>query len=77
MIEPKSRELRAVRIEVAVQICIQHPNLYPKIMSKIPVFISQKERCAADVLREMMRQEPCIKHILDFYYKRMGRYVIQ
>ena len=71
MIEPKSRELQAVRIEIAVNICLSFPSLYPKLMSRTPVFISQKERCAADVLREMMRQEPCIKHILDFHYKRM------
>jgi len=71
MIEPKSRELQAVRIEIAVQICIQHPNLYPKLMSKNPVFIADKEYVAACVLKEMMRLEPCIKHILDFHYKRM------
>jgi hypothetical protein len=73
VIEPKNRELQAVRIEVAVNICVSFPELYPKLMSKNPVFIADKEYVAACVLKEMMRLEPCIKNILSFYYKREAR----
>jgi len=73
VIEPKNRELQAVRIKIAVNICVQYPNLYPKLMSKNPVFIADKEYVAARVLKEMMRLEPCIKNILSFYYKRESR----
>lgn len=68
--EARSQDLQAARIDIAVQICLSFPQLYPKLKSKKPLFISQKERCAADVLGEMLRQEPSIRHILDFYYKR-------
>ena len=71
MIEPKSRNLQAARIEIAVQICIRYPNIYNMIKTHEFVFKSDKERVACEVLMSLMRYEPCIKHILDFYYKRM------
>jgi hypothetical protein len=71
MIEPKGRELQAVRIEVAVNICITYPALYKKIFSKTPLWNNEKEKCAGEVLKAMLKAEPCIKNILSFYYKRM------
>jgi hypothetical protein len=73
MIEPKNRNLQAVRIEIAVQICQSFPALYSKVNSLQPHFISDKERCAAETLIKLMSLEPSIRHILDFYYKRMER----
>ena len=70
MSEQKRRELRAVRVEMAVQICIQHPNLYPTIRDRQYVYNDDGERLCAYVLVELMRHEPCVKHILDFYYRR-------
>ena len=71
MIEPKSRELRAVRIEIAVRICIRFPKLYNKIFGKSMEPITDYESAAAEILAMLCKLEPCIKHILDFYYKRM------
>jgi len=70
MIEPKSRELQAVRIEVAINICIKYPTLYNKIQSGNLIYKSNDEMVACHVLLEMLRLEPCIKNILSFYYKR-------
>lgn len=71
MIEPKGRELQAVRIEIAVNICMKFPNLYPKIFGKSKVPITDYESAAAEILAMLCELEPCIKHILDFHYKRM------
>jgi len=71
MIEPKNRELQAVRIEVAISICIKFPNLYNKIYGKSKAPISDYESYAADILVGLIETEPCIKNILSFYYKRM------
>ena len=71
MIEPKGRELQAVRIEVAIDICIKFPNLYNKIYGKSKAPISDYETYAADILVGLCELEPCIKKILSFYYKRM------
>ena len=73
MIEPKNRELQAVRIEVALKMCIEQPSLFWKAQTKFPVYSDIKERLKIDILRELMRQEPCIKNILSFYYKREAR----
>jgi uncharacterized Rmd1/YagE family protein len=73
MIEPKSRELRAVRIEVALKMCIDQPSLFWKAQTKFPVYSDVKEKLKIEVLRGLMRQEPCIKNILSFYYKRESR----
>lgn len=73
MNETKHRELQAVRTEVAVKICVSYPSLYRKIFSKTPIYSNEKERCAADVLKAMLRLEPSVKHILDFHYKREMR----
>ena len=73
MSEVKRRELQAVRIEVAVQICIKFPSLYPKIYGKSRTPITDYESAAADILVGLIKLEPSIKHILDFYYKREGR----
>jgi len=73
MIEPKNRELRAVRIEVAISICIKFPNLYNKIYGKSKAPISDYESYAADILVGLCESEPCIKNILSFYYKREKR----
>jgi hypothetical protein len=71
MIEPKNRELQAVRIEVAMNLCITYPTIYDMIKTHKFVFKSDKERVACELLMYMMRYEPCIKNILSFYYKRM------
>lgn len=71
MVEPKSRELQAVRIEIAVNLCMSYPRIYQMIKTHQFYFKSDKERVACEVLMALMRYEPCIKHILDFYYKRM------
>ena len=71
MIEPKNRKLQAARIEIAVQICISNPLVYPKIWSNCPYYKDDRERLQAEMLKSLMRQEPSIKHILDFHYKRM------
>jgi hypothetical protein len=73
MIEPKNRELQAARIEIAIQICLSFPQLYPKCMGMKKGYMSDKEYVAACVLGELMKLEPSIKHILDFHYKRMVR----
>ena len=70
MIEPKNRELKAVRIEVAIGICIKFPTLYPKHVKFSCPMQSEDEFNAWKILRSLMELEPCIKHILDFYYKR-------
>lgn len=70
MSEEKSRRLQAARIEVAVQICIANPALYPKLTSRCPHFKSERERLQAETLVNLMRLEPSIRHILDFHYKR-------
>ena len=71
MIEPKNRNLQAARIEIAVQICIQHPNLFPKLQRHEYIYNDEKEKLCAEVLMSLMAQEPCIRKILSFYYKRM------
>jgi len=71
--EPKNRQLQAIRIEAAVNICIQHPNLYPTIRDRKYIYNDAKERICAELLMVLMKQEPCIKKILSFYYKREGR----
>jgi len=73
MIEPKNRELQAVRIEVAISICIKFPNLYNKIYGKSKAPISDYESFAADILVGLCELEPSIKHKLDFYLKRESR----
>jgi hypothetical protein len=71
MIESKNRELQAVRIELAVQICLSYPTLYPRMKSRNLVYKSDKEMVACKVLDNLIHLEPSIKHILDFHYKRM------
>jgi len=70
MIESKNRELQAVRIEIAISICIKFPNLYNKIYGKSKAPITDYESYAADILVGLCESEPCIKKILSFYYKR-------
>jgi len=73
MSEPKSRELRAVRIEVAITMCIQNPSLYANLLEQEKHFNPTRETLHVKILRELMRLEPCIKNILSFYYKREPR----
>ena len=73
MISENRNELRAIRVECAVSICLKCPSLYNKIYGKSRVPISDRESYAADILVGLIRQEPCIKYILDFYYKREMR----
>ena len=73
MLEPKNRELQALRIETAIQICIKFPSLYNKIYGKSRAPISDYESLAADILVGLCELEPCIKNILSFYYKREAR----
>jgi hypothetical protein len=70
MIEPKNRELQAVRIEVAINLCIKYPNLGQVVSWKYYVPRSEDERLAKLLLINLMNLEPCIKKILSFYYKR-------
>jgi hypothetical protein len=71
MIEPKNRQLQAARINIAVQICILHPNVFPKIRYHNYMYNDEKEKLCAEVLISLMAQEPCIRKILSFHYKRM------
>jgi len=73
MIEPKNRELQAVRIEVAINICIKYPTLYNRMKDKNIVYKSEEEMVACKVLDSLMCLEPCIRNILSFYYKREAR----
>lgn len=65
-----SHDLRAVRIEVAINVCLRFPSLYNKIYGKSKAPITDYESGAADILVGLCKLEPCVKYILDFYYKR-------
>ena len=63
------RELLAVRMEVAVGICNQFPNLYSDIKKgKLPLDGSAEES-AADVLGVIILLHPIIGKVLEAYYK--------
>ena len=70
MSKGKSRKLQAARIETAVNICVLHPNLYPTIRNRQYVYNGDSEKLCAQILLSLMKQEPCIRKILEFYYKR-------
>jgi len=70
MLEPKNRELQAVRIDIAIRICIEHPQVLEALMSDKPKYLEPKDAVALSLVRIMMKAEPCIKNILSFYYKR-------
>jgi hypothetical protein len=70
MIEPKSRELQAMRIDIALNICINHPQVLEALMGDKPKYLDVKDAVALSLVRIMMKAEPCIKNILSFYYKR-------
>ena len=68
----KRRELQAARIEIAINICVLHPNLYPTIRNRQYIYNDDKDKLCAQILLSLMKQEPCIKRILEYYYKREG-----
>ena len=70
MIQVNNRELKAVRIEVAISICIKFPRLYLMILKNKWSYRTDEEQIAENILFELIELEPCIKSILDFYYKR-------
>lgn len=70
MKELNERELKAVRIEVAIEMCIRSPSLYQNTLEQMKHFNLSRETVAVKILRELMRLEPSIGHILEFYYKR-------
>ena len=73
MIEPKNRELQAMRIDIALKICINHPQVLEALMSDKPKYLDSKDTVAFSLVKIMMKAEPCIKNILSFYYKREAR----
>lgn len=73
MISKERDELRTIRIEIAVGICVKFPNLYPKIFGQSRAPISDYESSVAEILAMLVKCEPCLKKILDFYYKRQVR----
>ena len=74
MKELSKEQLKAVRIEMAVQLCISRPALYRKVTSVCPVWNNKSERLAGRILKGLMCLEPSIGHILKFYYKRERRW---
>jgi len=75
MKELNKKELKAVRIEVAVSMCIRSPSLYQNMIDQKKHFNLSRETVAVKILRELIRVEPSIGHILDFYYKHEGERV--
>jgi len=67
MIQIKDREVKAVRIEIAIDICTTFPNLFNKIYGKSRAQITDYESSAAEVLAGLCELEPCVKEILKFY----------
>lgn len=73
MISVERNELRSIRMRIAVGICEKFPSLYNKLYSKYTGPLSDREFDVADILIGLIRQEPCLKIVLDFYYKREMR----
>jgi hypothetical protein len=69
----KERCLKAARIEVAINICLRFPTLYPRMLRNETVLRDDAEHIAENVLLGLLKLEPCVKHILDFYYRREQR----
>ena len=74
MKELSTEKLKAIRINVAIQMCIRSPSLYQNTIDQRKHFNLSRETVAVKVLRELMRLEPSIGHILEFYHKREARY---
>lgn len=53
-------------MRTAVSICEKYPNLYNKLYSKYRKPLSDREFDVADILVGLIRQEPCLKIVLDF-----------
>ena len=70
MISVERNELRAIRMECAVSICKKFPSLYNKIYGKYKRPLSDREFHVADILISLIRLEPSIKGILDYYYRK-------
>jgi len=70
MIDNKSREMTATRLEVAIGICLRFPTLFNKVMSKQQINITEEEYPAAKILVDLLNLEPVVRHVLTFYYKR-------
>lgn len=67
------QELQQIRIETATQICINYPHLMKMLFQRFPEEArSIEERIRFNILLELTKLEPSIKHILSFYMKRNG-----
>jgi hypothetical protein len=73
MAEISRDELRQIRIELAVKTCMSFPNLAREIIENKPFYVKPSEMVAFRVLKDLLKLEPSIKHLLKFYVKREAR----
>jgi hypothetical protein len=63
--------LRQIRTDIATKMCIADPQLYRLTTSRFPpIFKNAEQRDRSKALKNLLDQEPSIRHILDYYAKR-------
>jgi hypothetical protein len=63
--------LKMLRVDTAIQMCIQTPHLTEMILSNSPDEPrNYEEKIRFGILQELVKIEPSILHILKFYHKR-------
>jgi len=62
------REMKFLRTEIAVKICEADPLLYSKVkMNRYDLCENEEEKTRYRVLQKLIRIEPSIKAVLEFY----------
>lgn len=67
------KNLTAVRIEIAVNICTLRPKVLEAICSQKPTYLKTDDVAGFHIVKIMMKAEPSIGNILKFYHKRLAR----
>lgn len=64
-----AQELREVRIAIAASICRKFPNVYEKLYGDKGYVMGEMETLASEVLKAIFELDPCIKRIIEYYFK--------